>query len=70
MDDAGPAQAERSEVMPRAGLAARGLIGLVRTYQVVGSPLLGGHCRFQPTCSHYAIEALRTRGAIVGTWLT
>jgi putative membrane protein insertion efficiency factor len=51
-------------------LAARPLIGLVRVYQAVGSPLLGGHCRFQPTCSNYAIEALEKRGAVVGSWLT
>jgi len=43
---------------------------LVRLYQVSLSRLLGGHCRFQPTCSHYAIEALETHGALRGGWLT
>ncbi len=46
------------------------LLGLVRVYQLVVSPLLGPTCRFYPSCSAYAVEALRTRGAVVGTWLT
>ena len=46
------------------------LILLVRLYQVTLGPLMGGHCRFQPTCSNYAIEALTTHGALRGTWLT
>lgn len=43
---------------------------LVRGYQVTLGPLLGGHCRFTPTCSHYGLEALRTHGAVRGGWLT
>jgi putative membrane protein insertion efficiency factor len=43
---------------------------LVRVYQVTLGPFLGGHCRFEPTCSAYAIEAFRTHGAIRGGWLT
>ncbi len=54
----------------RPGLVAGGLIRLVRGYQVVLGPLLGGHCRFTPTCSHYSIEALATHGALYGSWLT
>ncbi len=50
-------------------VAARPLILLVRVYQAVGSPFVGGHCRFQPTCSQYAVEALETHGALRGTWL-
>lgn len=46
------------------------LVGLVRGYQLLISPLLGPRCRFYPTCSHYAIEALRTHGPIKGGWLT
>ena len=48
----------------------------VRSYQIVMSPVLawlGGPvsgCRFQPTCSHYCIEALETHGVLVGLWLT
>ena len=43
------------------------LIGLVRLYQIILSPFLGGQCRFQPTCSHYFIEAVRKYGAISGS---
>lgn len=50
--------------------AARPLILLVRLYQVTLSPIMGGHCRFQPTCSMYSIEALAVHGAWRGTWLT
>ncbi|GAA3670281.1 hypothetical protein GCM10022237_32610 [Nocardioides ginsengisoli] len=45
------------------------LIGLVRGYQLVISPLLGPTCRYYPSCSAYALEALRVHGAIKGTWL-
>jgi putative membrane protein insertion efficiency factor len=41
-------------------------IGVVRLYQLVISPHLGASCRFTPTCSEYAIQALRTYGAIKG----
>lgn len=44
------------------------LILLVRLYQVILSPLLGGHCRYQPTCSVYFIEAVRKYGALKGAW--
>lgn len=46
------------------------LILLVRAYQIVLSPLFGGCCRFEPSCSNYAIEALRVHGAWKGTLLT
>ncbi|TQM94189.1 membrane protein insertion efficiency factor YidD [Roseinatronobacter monicus] len=42
----------------------------VRFYRVVFSPWVGHGCRFQPTCSAYAMEALERHGAIKGTWLT
>ena len=42
----------------------------VRAYRVVFSPWVGHNCRFQPTCSAYALEALDRHGAIKGTWLT
>ena len=45
------------------------LTQLVRGYQLVLSPLLGPRCRFYPSCSAYAVEALRTHGALRGTWL-
>ena len=55
----------------RTGVA-EALILLVRLYQVALSPLLGGHCRFQPTCSNYFLLAVRKygpwRGAAKGLW--
>lgn len=43
---------------------------LIRIYQLVISPLLGPKCRFTPTCSHYATEALKKHGVFKGTWLS
>lgn len=48
---------------------ARPLIWLVRFYRYAISPWLGGNCRFQPTCSSYAIEALQVHGVLRGSWL-
>lgn len=45
-------------------------IAAIRVYQAVLGPLLGGQCRFHPTCSQYAIEAYRTHGPWRGTRLT
>ena len=42
---------------------SRLLIGCLRAYQAALSPFLGQHCRFHPTCSQYAIDALRLHGA-------
>lgn len=42
----------------------------VRAYRLVLSPWIGHACRFQPTCSTYALEALETHGGIKGGWLT
>lgn len=47
----------------------RVLIGAVRIYQLVLSPVLPMSCRFWPSCSHYACEALARHGALRGTWL-
>ena len=44
------------------------LIHLVLLYRVTLGPLMGGHCRFQPTCSQYAIDAINKHGAIRGAW--
>jgi len=44
-------------------------IFLVRFYQVVGSPLKPPTCRYTPTCSQYALEALKKYGAFKGSWL-
>lgn len=48
---------------------ARLLILLVRGYQLIISPLLGPRCRFTPSCSCYAIDALRLHGPWRGVWL-
>jgi len=42
---------------------------LVRVYQWTISPMLGARCRFYPSCSCYAHEALERHGALAGTWL-
>jgi uncharacterized protein len=42
---------------------------LIRVYQIALSPLLGPNCRYYPTCSQYAIEAIETHGSLRGTWL-
>ena len=45
------------------------LIVLVKAYRFVVSPLLGPCCRFHPSCSEYAIDALRRFGPLRGSWL-
>ena len=45
------------------------LIGLVRGYRLLLSPWVGQSCRFAPTCSVYAIQALEKHGAVIGTGL-
>lgn len=45
------------------------LIALIRIYQLFVSPLLGNHCRFYPSCSQYAREAIEQHGALRGVWL-
>ncbi|MCU0841036.1 MAG: membrane protein insertion efficiency factor YidD [Thiobacillaceae bacterium] len=50
-------------------LAQRLLIGLIRFYQYVLSPWLGNQCRFTPTCSEYARQAVLAHGALKGAWL-
>ncbi len=54
---------------PRPSPLARLLKGAVRLYQLVLSPWLGNNCRYQPTCSAYAIEAIERHGALRGGWL-
>jgi putative membrane protein insertion efficiency factor len=44
-------------------------IALVKGYQRILSPLLGNNCRFNPTCSFYAIEAINRFGVLKGSWI-
>ncbi len=50
-------------------LAQRLLIAAIRVYQIALSPYFGNQCRFTPTCSEYAREAVARHGALKGTWL-
>jgi len=45
------------------------LIGLLKAYRYAISPMLGRNCRYHPSCSEYAIEAVRRHGVIRGGWL-
>jgi uncharacterized protein len=49
---------------------AKVLLALVAAYRYLLSPMLGRSCRFFPSCSEYATEALERHGALRGTWLT
>jgi putative membrane protein insertion efficiency factor len=55
---------ERVRVLPRRAVAL-----LIRAYQVAIGPMLGPACRFEPSCSHYALEAVERHGATRGAWL-
>ncbi len=48
----------------------RVLMAAVRVYRLLLSPWLGSSCRFEPTCSAYALEALQVHGAAAGSYLT
>jgi uncharacterized protein len=53
-----------------ARVLALPMIGVVKLYQLTLSPVTGRQCRFHPTCSWYALEALRLHGGVRGGWLT
>lgn len=55
----------RSASVNPIGVAA---LALIRAYQVLVSPLLGPHCRFAPSCSAYAAEAIARHGLFAGGW--
>ncbi|MDG1838623.1 MAG: membrane protein insertion efficiency factor YidD [Phycisphaerales bacterium] len=50
----------------RRSLLASLMLAIIRLYQLTLSPLIGRHCRFQPTCSCYAAEAIELHGAFRG----
>lgn len=45
-------------------------LALIRAYQLLLSPMFGGSCRYLPSCSDYAVEAVTRFGAIRGSWLS
>jgi putative membrane protein insertion efficiency factor len=51
-------------------MLARALVLLIRVYQRVISPLLGNVCRFEPSCSRYAVACIETHGALRGSLLS
>ena len=51
------------------GLTAKIMLGLSRFYQYAVSPLIPPRCRYTPTCSQYALEAVKKYGALKGGWL-
>jgi len=48
---------------------AAALAAVIRSYQLVLSPLLGRNCRYEPSCSQFAAEAVRRHGALHGGWM-
>lgn len=52
-----------------AGMMGRVLIAIVRVYKSVISPHLPASCRYFPTCSQYALEAIQRYGALKGSWM-
>jgi len=45
------------------------LIALIKVYRFTLSPFVGQHCRFTPTCSQYATEAIEEYGSLKGSWM-
>ena len=65
-----PSSPDTTHHHARAGLAATALLAAIRGYKVVVSPYLAaGACRFTPSCSDYAAQAIVTHGAVRGGWL-
>ncbi len=54
---------------PPSSWARRAVIAAIRVYQIAISPLLAPGCRYEPSCSAYAAEAIGRRGVIRGGWL-
>ena len=63
------AAAANARVHRASGPATAVVLGLLRAYKVLLSPLFTGSCRFQPSCADYMAEAVRRHGAARGVWL-
>jgi len=63
------ADAQVVDVPATPGVAQRGVLALIRGYQLLFAPMYSGSCRFVPSCSAYAAEAVGRFGAIRGTAL-
>jgi putative membrane protein insertion efficiency factor len=68
-DATAPATASTTHDEPRPGFVRRLLVGAITGYQRLISPWLGPRCRFTPSCSEYAQEAILLRGPIIGVAL-
>jgi len=66
----GGPQGGQPQLAQQPSLAARSVLALFRAYQLILSPLLGQRCRFYPSCSSYATQAVRGHGVIRGLALT
>ena len=55
---------------PYYNILAWVMLGVIHTYRLVLSPYMGKQCKFQPTCSEYGLDAIKTHGAIKGGLLT
>ena len=66
-------EAIRESCLPPPDLVSKAmtalLMGIIRFYQLTLSPFIGGQCRFHPTCSNYALDALASQGPLRGSWL-
>ncbi len=60
---------DRSPEHGPPGIVGRLMLFGIAVYRRIGSPILGGHCRFEPSCSIYAREAIQRHGARRGGWL-
>ncbi|MCP4900368.1 MAG: membrane protein insertion efficiency factor YidD [bacterium] len=56
-------------VSEKGSIAARGALVILRSYKKWLSPILPPACRFEPTCSEYAMEAISKYGAVRGSWM-
>ena len=63
------ANSDRQRAQARPSAAARVLAAMITGYRRFVSPMFGPHCRFVPSCSAYALEAVREHGALRGSWL-